>query len=240
MKVTGLMVLPQQARWTIFFSRPNGVEHFVNMGTDDESNPGGAVFKYGHTQIGAGGVRQLVTDGDADPGSTYSNDGTIVIVLSNSKLTFNPAGPPFPPPAPGESFGNVNGITQQTIGVLLATIDSTSSSGYTLTGNRSCQLNNAPVAVLDAVPGTGTAPLIVNFNGSASSDPDQCDTVVSYTFDFGDGSAVVTQASPTISHTYTKNGEYGATLKVTDSRGKLSDNTAEKVIEVVRLHGKHK
>ena len=240
MKVTGLTVLPQQARWTIFFSRPNGVEHFVNMGTDDESNPGGAVFKYGHTQIGAGGVRQLVTDGDADPGSTYSNDGTIVIVLSNSKLTFNPAGPPFPPPAPGESFGNVNGITQQTIGVLLATIDSTSSSGYTLGGNRSCQLNNAPVAVLDAVPGTGTAPLIVNFNGSASSDPDQCDTVVSYTFDFGDGSAVVTQASPTISHTYTKNGEYRATLKVTDSRGKLSDNTAEKVIEVVRLHGKHK
>ena len=81
---------------------------------------------------------------------------------------------------------------------------------------------------------------MVNFNGSASSDPDQCDTVVSYTFDLGDGSAVVTQASPTISHTYTKNGEYRATLKVTDSRGKLSDNTAEKVIEVVRLHGKHK
>src|SRR4030095_3718546 len=51
MKVAELMVLPQQARWTIFFSRPNGVEHFVNMGTDDEGSPGATVFKYGHTTI---------------------------------------------------------------------------------------------------------------------------------------------------------------------------------------------
>jgi hypothetical protein len=50
--------------------------------------------------------------------------------------------------------------------------------------------------------------------------------VVSYTFDFGDGSAPVTQSSPTISHTYTTNGDFGATLKVTDSRGKISSNTA--------------
>ncbi len=234
MKVADLSVVPPQARWTIFFSRASGTEYFVSMNSDDTGNPTGVTFKYGHTMIGTGGVRQLTTDGDADPESTFSADGTITIVVSNSKLTFNLTPPPatLPPPAPGDTFGNVNAITQQTIGVLLATIDSTASGGYTLVGNRSCQPNTAPIASMLATPTTGTAPLMVNFDGSASSDSDMCDTVLSYTFDFGDGSAPVTQASPTISHTYDAAGEYGAKLRVTDSRGKLSDNTAITIIEV--------
>jgi len=55
---------------------------------------------------------------------------------------------------------------------------------------------------------------------SGSSDADAGDSVVSYTFDFGDGSSPVTQSSPTIQHTYTSNGDYNATLKVADSHNK--------------------
>jgi PKD repeat protein len=234
MKVTDLAVLPPQARWTIFFSRANGTEYFVDMVSNDPDNPTGASFHYGHTEAGTGGVRTQSTDGLADAGSTYSPDGTIVIVISTSKLTTDGMTPPgmLPPPAPGDQFGNVNALTQQTIGVLLARIDDTGAGTYTIAGNLACQPNTAPIAALTASPTTGTAPLTVNFNASASSDPDMCDSVTGYVFDFGDGTAPVTQASPMVSHVYTSAGNYGATVKAKDSRNQLSANTALVVIQV--------
>src|SRR5439155_1837831 len=84
-------------------------------------------------------------------------------------------------------------------------------------------------------PTSGNAPLTVNFDGSGSYDPDTApppDTIVSYTFNFGDGSAAVTQSTPTISHTYNAAGNYPAQLTVTDSRGAASTNTAQVVITV--------
>lgn len=86
--------------------------------------------------------------------------------------------------------------------------------------------NTAPTAVLTGNPDHGPAPLTVTFDGSGSSDPDVGDTIASYTFEFGDGSAPVTQSSPTISHTYNASGEFRARLTVTDSRGLLSTNSA--------------
>jgi hypothetical protein len=77
-------------------------------------------------------------------------------------------------------------------------------------------------------------PLAVTFDGSTSSDPDTAegDSVASYTFDFGDGSAPVTQSSPTITHTYTNAGEFQAKLTVTDTHGKKSVDDASAVIDV--------
>ena len=91
--------------------------------------------------------------------------------------------------------------------------------------------NAAPTAVLTATPTSGTVPLTVNFNGSGSFDSDG-DTIASYTFDFGDGPAPVTQSTPTISHTYQFAGNYAATLTVNDSRGAVSTNTAVVTIMV--------
>lgn len=82
-----------------------------------------------------------------------------------------------------------------------------------------CPANRAPLAVLAATPESGDAPLDVSLNGSGSSDPDAGDRVVSYSFNFGDGSTEVTQASPSISHTYTEPGSYTAKLKVVDTSG---------------------
>lgn len=236
MKVSDLTVLPPQARWTTFFSRTSGAtstEYFVSMNSDNTGNPTGVTFNYGHTSIGTGGVRTLTTDGVADAGSTFSTNGTIVILISNSKLTFNLNPPPatLPPPGPGEQFTNINAITQQTIGVLLATIDSTGSNSYTLVGNRFCEPNNPPIASLSATPTTGDAPLIVSFDASGSNDTDMCDTVVSYIFNFDDGGSLIT-STPAVMHTYTSPGQFRATVRVIDSRGLTSSNTASVNIEV--------
>ena len=78
--------------------------------------------------------------------------------------------------------------------------------------------NHPPTAVATASPTSGTAPLTVNFDGSASSDPDVGDTI-SYSWDLnGDGTfGDSTVAKP--SFTYTAAGTYNAVLRVTDNHG---------------------
>jgi PKD repeat protein len=60
-------------------------------------------------------------------------------------------------------------------------------------------------------PSTGNAPLNVSFTGSATGGT----APYSYSWNFGDGSAVSTQQNP--SHSYASAGTYTATLTVTDS-----------------------
>jgi len=74
-----------------------------------------------------------------------------------------------------------------------------------------------PVANLQALPMEGNPPLLVQFDASGSSDADG--SIVSYAFTFGDGSPVVTQASPFASHTYLSNGQFTASVSVTDDIG---------------------
>src|SRR5207237_10357088 len=51
-------------------------------------------------------------------------------------------------------------------------------------------------------------------------------TIASYSFDFGDGSAVVgPQTEPTDDHTYTFGGTYTVTLTVTDTAGRTATTT---------------
>jgi len=63
----------------------------------------------------------------------------------------------------------------------------------------------------------------VTFDGSGSTDPDG--TIVSYDWDFGDGT-VVPDAGATPSHTYTVSSTYIVTLTVTDSGGATATDTA--------------
>jgi PKD repeat protein len=239
LKVNNLNPIPQaEARWTIFFTRTNAngssTEWFVSMVTDDTSNPGMPVYRYGHTTINATtGLRTLNTDGLADAGAT-TPDGKIVIQISRPTKTSTAATAlDFPPLATGETLANINALTQQTIGVLLLTTDSSGSGGYTLVGNGACQPNAPPVADLSATPTSGYTPLTVNFDASASSDADAGDTIASYTFNFGDGSPAVTQSSPTVSHIYTAPGDFAARLSVKDSRGFISSNVAQKTISLI-------
>ncbi|MCX5070981.1 ThuA domain-containing protein [Streptomyces sp. NBC_00513] len=76
--------------------------------------------------------------------------------------------------------------------------------------------NRAPLAKASATPDSGQAPLDVAFSSTGSADPDAGD-VLTYTWDFGDGS---TGTGPNPAHTYTANGNYTARLTVTDAAGK--------------------
>jgi len=186
---------------------------------------------------GSGGVDgRFVAAGSqkpADPSSSYvSPFNKVVIVVKASDLGLNP----------GDTIsGFVSGVSQTGGGFVTELYDQMPDSlaftgGYTVNDNQVCRPNAAPTAVLTATPTSGTAPLTVQFNGSGSYDPDTApppDTIASYTFDFGDGSAAVTQSTSTASHTYSAAGNYAARLSVTDSRGKASTNTAEVTIQVL-------
>ncbi|MCA9986584.1 MAG: PKD domain-containing protein, partial [Anaerolineales bacterium] len=86
--------------------------------------------------------------------------------------------------------------------------------------------NQPPTAVASADVTSGNAALAVNFSSAGSSDSDG--TIVSYSWDFGDGSSA-SVASP--SHTYSAAGNYNAILTVTDDDG--ATDTATVTITVI-------
>lgn len=79
-------------------------------------------------------------------------------------------------------------------------------------------VNQPPMALATATPLSGTAPLEVSFTGTNSTD----DTaVMSYSWNFGDGSAPSSIANPV--HTFNEPGTYQVTLTVEDAGG-LTDS----------------
>ncbi len=86
--------------------------------------------------------------------------------------------------------------------------------------------NQAPTAVMRANPQSGEAPLAVDFVGSGSYDFDG--QIASYDWGFGDGE---TGSGETVTHTYTRPGNYQAVLTVTDDRG--ASDSAEVTITVI-------
>ncbi|MFP5306840.1 MAG: PKD domain-containing protein, partial [Gammaproteobacteria bacterium] len=88
---------------------------------------------------------------------------------------------------------------------------------------------NETVAIL-TIDGesSGPAPLSVRLDGSRSVAADGRQ-IVSYRFDFGDGTAPVQGTQPTVTPVYTVPGTYQPTLTVTDDQGGTSVAKAEAV-----------
>jgi len=83
-----------------------------------------------------------------------------------------------------------------------------------------------PNACFTATPDTGHAPLDVNFNANCSTDTDG--TIVSYSWDFNDGT---TGSGITPSHTYTNAGTFNPVLTVTDNDGLTDTFTLPVTVE---------
>ena len=216
-KVKDLTVVPGGSFWPLQFNAPNGTTYVVQMSTlvGGTATQNDALFEYGPD----GG-----TLSPADPLSGLSADGTITIIVPRSGVGN---------PGIGEKL---NAFLIRTTAVALTPDncpDSLTPAGeYTVVGNASCQPNTPPIAALTGAPMSGNVPLTVNFSGASSNDPDAGDSIVSYSFDFGDGTPVLTQATATTAHTYQSAGVYPARLSVKDSRGKSSTNQAQVMITV--------
>ena len=75
--------------------------------------------------------------------------------------------------------------------------------------------NRSPLAVATADATIGTSPMTVEFSAALSSDPDN--DPLTYTWNFGDGSPLV--SGLTVSHVYANPGVYFATVTVDDGEG---------------------
>ena len=93
-------------------------------------------------------------------------------------------------------------------------ITSYDKAGNVNSTNFTAKTRANPIASFTASTTSGNVPLTVTFNASQSYDPDG--TIVSYYWDFGDG----TNASgEVVNHTYTSAGTYTVVLTVTDNDG---------------------
>lgn len=87
-------------------------------------------------------------------------------------------------------------------------------------------------AGLDQNVGVGE---VVNFDGTASFDPDG--TIVDYTWNFGDGATISGMATTT--HTYNVESTFRVTLTVTDDQGLMSSDTATITVGAVSIDGEY-
>ncbi|MGA3183139.1 MAG: PKD domain-containing protein [Candidatus Dormibacteria bacterium] len=109
-------------------------------------------------------------------------------------------------------------------GVFPVTVTVTDSAGDNAQATVS-ETVGQPVAALTVTPSAGNPPLAVTASGSASSDASGV-AITAYTFNFGDGTIIGPQASPTAGHTYTTTGGYTVSLTVTDVTGATAMITA--------------
>ena len=90
-------------------------------------------------------------------------------------------------------------------------------------GSNAAPLNSPPVASFTATPSSGTAPLSVQLDASASTD--NGGSIVTYNWNFGDSSAA--GSGVTTSHAYAAPGTYTVTLTVTDNGGTTGSTTRQ-------------
>ena len=91
-----------------------------------------------------------------------------------------------------------------------------------------------PIAMASADVTAGKVPLTVKFSSAGSHDPDG--SIAGYAWDFGDGSAIASDANT--SHEYTVPGTYFALLTVTDDQGLTA--TAQLKITARKSKGRKK
>jgi len=178
-------------------------------------------------------VQTYSVAGELPEGSNIAEDGTINLVVPHETLGL----------ARGDRLSviSMNAHTAATssgdhIVRSTNTLDTAEASQpYTLRAGTLCLPNTAPLARLVATPASGDGPLAVTLDASSSSDAE--DVLVEFTFTPGDGGAATTQAGNQLRYTYTRPGNYRATVSVKDARGLVSASVAQAIIEVKAAGG---
>jgi PKD repeat protein len=166
---------------------------WVNDGSATTNNPPTAAFVASCTELSC----------DFDASASNDSDGTIVAYAWDF--------------GDGNTASGVSAIhTYATDGTyvisLTVTDDGGASDSITQTVTVTSGANQLPVADFSFT----CTELDCSFDGSASTDPDG--NIVSYDWDFGDGSTVT---GATTAHTYATGGSYTVTLRVTDDAGEV-------------------
>lgn len=221
---------------------------------DEVNNAGKLLYEYEEVQ--PSGITFRLIDADTDESIIELIDGQSVPVsglprnLAIEVLTTEPVGSfkinVYGPginntknesAAPYASFGDDSGDFR---GKLLAAgeyaVTATPFSGRNATGEAGTSVevlftlsddgNQQPIASFTADPTSGSAPLSVDFDASGSRDSDG--EIVSYTFDFGDGTTTSGAAN---SHTYSEAGEYTVTLTVADNQSATASSEMKIIVE---------
>ena len=117
----------------------------------------------------------------------------------------------------GTGSGKIVQHTYTSKGNFTARLTVTDNDGKTASAYRTISLiqtNEPPVAEFSFSPTTGLVPLQVNFDASASRDPDG--KIVQYSWEFGDGQ---TASGRTVSHVFSRSGTFSIELTVRDDSG---------------------
>ena len=108
----------------------------------------------------------------------------------------------------------------------IRTFQVTVSDGYGASAQAKINItvkDNVPIAVLKVKTLSAKAGTRVEFDASASTDPD--DNIASYLFDFGDGQNSGLVNTPMVNHTYAKDGKFTVKLTVRDDEGQPANST---------------
>jgi PKD repeat protein len=216
---------------------------------DDHGNTSATATVLSGASISASGV--IATRADTDVFQFSTGSGSVAINFTpaprganldiqaiitdaqgNTVAVVNPAG--LPASYTGTLAVGVYYLTVDGVGAGdLATgyNDYGSLGQYTISGTLTGSNLQAPVAVAEAAPSAGTAPLTVAFSSANSSDPDG--TIVGYNWNFGDGTANSTEPHP--SHVYTSAGTFTAVLTVTDNSGLTATSSVQINVQAAAL-----
>jgi len=123
-------------------------------------------------------------------------------------------------------------------GTYTVTLNVTDSEGKWDTESQQITVENAPVADFTWNPYCPQRGETVTFDASISS-PDG-GVIISYAWDFGDGTPIVEENDPITTHVYAAAGDYLVTLNVTDSEGRWDIETKTVTVVPIRYYLKVK
>jgi len=185
-----------------------GPRAYDDRGALEFQPPGSLTGPTAHLTVSTGGTGALAVTADAS-GSTAGS-----VPITSYTFDFGDGTTLGPQPDAVASH------TYTSAGTYTVSVTVTDGNGLTSSTTQQVTLNLPPTARLSVSPASGSTPLPVTADASASTAGNS--PITGYTFNFGDGTTVGPQPGATASHTYTSSGIFTVTVTVTDANGLTS------------------